>query len=137
MIRNRAPFWLLAAAGLAVAGCSSRPEPIKPRTTQTVTLDGEKKLVPVKTKLFEQITLELPPIKVRGYRWQLFSHDARVFQQVTEVLPPTSPERGPTVAFIAIHVVDRSLMRFLLLREGAAKESLPVDSQDLILSVGE
>ena len=122
---------------LEAVGCASKPEPIKPRSAQTVVLAGEKKSIPVRTRLYEQLTLELPPVKEEGYRWELFSHDARVFQQVTALVPATGPEHGPTVSFIAIHVVPRSLVRFLLVKSDRVKESAVVDGQDVIVTVEE
>ncbi|HVS51745.1 MAG TPA: hypothetical protein VHD62_05265 [Opitutaceae bacterium] len=130
--------FLLACGALvllfAFGGCASEPK-LKAQTHATFALDAEKKTTVVKTRFAEEIKLELPPIAEPGFHWQLFAHDARCLHQTSEISAPAGPQRISTVTFIAIRIVPRTLVRFLLVNDDAGLEATPVDRQDVTVQI--
>lgn len=129
------------AIGLALlfsAGCASSA--VKQIGAATVPLNATKTKTEIATKVGFLVTLELPPVELAGYGWQVFMLDTRFLQQRTEVKPPATPEGRPTVSFLAIRTTERmgtskTTVRFLLTKQDGAKETQPVDGHDAIFVI--
>ena len=125
---------LLTVLLLAAAGCEGTPQ-VKVLSRASFVLDAEKKKTTVATHVAEEVTLQLPPIPVAGYHWQIFAHDARFLKQTSEITAPQGPERISSVRFVALRQVPRTLVRFLLIKESEAKETQPIDEHDVTVTI--
>jgi hypothetical protein len=129
-------FVALFGAGLLLSGgCTTQPQ-LKVLTRAAFTLDAAKKRTEITTKIAEEIKLTLPPVLAEGFRWEIFAHDSRYLRQTSEITPPQGPERICSVTFLALNPTPRSTMiSFLLVPAGSAKESQPVDRHDVVVTI--
>lgn len=123
----------LVALVLAAA-CSTRPPEIKAQGSVPIALSAEQKTTSASVKLFNEIVLTLPPPKAPGYVWQIAFHDVRFLKQTTDIRLAATNGAGPTISFIAKNP-GRTRLRFVLVPEGPARETRPVDQQDIILTI--
>ena len=125
---------LLFSIGLALAGagCASNPE-LKATTEATVVLDGVKKKGALTVDLLTEVRIQLPPVETAGYSWQLFSADFRYLKQLSEVTAEGSPPVAK-VKFLSVRT-GRTLLRFLLVKATDSKETDPIDSQEILLTI--
>jgi hypothetical protein len=130
--------WFAALFGIVLVllgGCATQPQ-IKVLTRAAFTLDAVQKRTEIATKIAEEIKLTLPPIRADGYQWEIFAHDSRYLRQTSEITPPEGRERISSVTFLALNPTARTtLIRFLLVPVGNAKESQPVDSHDVAVKI--
>lgn len=127
---------LLATLWLAGAGCATKPPELKATRTIPVVLETAKKSTAVTAQIATELKLELPPVKVAGFRWQVFAHDPRFLKQTSEVTPTTGVPGGSSVTFLVLGLSPRpTKIRFLLVREDTPKENNPVDIHDVIVTV--
>jgi hypothetical protein len=122
---------------LLLAGCASTA--VKQLGAVTVPLDAGKTKTEISAKLGFLITLELPPVELAGYGWQVFMLDSRFLRQTTELKPAAAGARQ-TVTFFAIKATDRTAggkttIRFLLTKLDGAKEAQPIDGHDAIFVI--
>jgi hypothetical protein len=110
---------------LALAACETHPK-LETKGTVPITLSSDQKAPIFNAKLFNLITITLPPPKQPGYGWQIGSHDAQLLQQKTELLPSTTPGNGPTISFIA-RAPGRARVRFQLLPNTATRVADPLE----------
>ena len=108
---------------------------LTPKRTITVALDLESKTTPVTAKVGDLVTLELPPVELAGYGWQLFLHDARFLKQMTEILPPATAGGRPTVSFYVLRASPKSLIRFLLVKQDGSREAQPIDGHHVVFKI--
>jgi hypothetical protein len=130
----RRALGLLAAASLLLAGCGAGPT-VKPLKTVVVPLELAKTRTIVKAQVGDLLKLELPPVELAGYGWQIFQHDSRFLQQTGDVKPPATADGRPTATFLALKPTPRTTMRFLLVKLDGAKEAQPIDGHDVIFSI--
>lgn len=124
---NRFPLraWGLVAGVLAFAACESHPK-LEPKGAVALTLSSGQKTAFFNAKLFNVITITLPPSPQPGYAWQIGSHDARLLQQKTELIPSATSGSGPTISFIA-RAPGRARVRFQLLPDNGARVADPLE----------
>jgi hypothetical protein len=132
---GRRPLALFAAGLVAVAGCASAPPEAKPRREITAPLAVGKTKTVVRLKVGDLVKLELPPVDLAGYGWQVFMHDSRYLHQKTEITPPATPGGRPTVSYLAIKQTPKTTVRFLLVKLDNAKETQPVDGHDVVFMI--
>jgi hypothetical protein len=127
---------LLLSAGGAhlLLGCETAAV-VKPVRTVVVPLDATKTRTNVAAHVGELLKLELPPVEVAGYGWEIFQHDSRFLKQTEDVKPPVNAGGRSTVAFLAVVPTQRTAMRFLLVKLDGAKEAQPIDGHDVVFSI--
>ncbi len=110
-----------------------------PRASKTVVLDGDKKATRVTAAEGQELVLQLPRVTAAGYRWRIFSHDARFLKLVTDVTPSTTGDGNSTLTFLGLRATSgRALrVRFLLVREDTTSDGNPIDSQDVSIVLEE
>lgn len=138
MIRRILPAWALGLIVFAAAGCASSG--VRQIGTATVPLNTDKTRTDIAAKVGYLITLELPPVELAGYGWQVFMHDSRYLSQKSEIIPPKGPGGRSTVSFFAIRNTERigtgkTTIRFLLTKQDGAKEAQPIDGHDAVFSI--
>lgn len=127
---------LLATLWLTGAGCATKLPELKATRTIPVELDTAKKFTAVTAQFATELKLELPPVKVAGFRWQVFAQDTRFLKQTSEVTPTPGVPGGSSVSFLVINLAQRpTKIRFLLIEEANAKGNSPVDVHDVIVTI--
>jgi hypothetical protein len=134
LIRLHLAACLAIGTLLAGVGCSSATT-LKELGRATVALETSQSRTNVATKVGYLMTLELPPVELGGYGWQVFMHDARFLRQTTEITRPPPGATRPTVSFFALRATDKATVRFLLIKLDGAKEAQPVDAHDVIFMI--
>ncbi len=126
---------VLAAAALsAAAGCGTPQAKVKQEVT--VPLDVTKTRTVIAAHVGDLVKLELPPVELAGYGWQVFLLDSRYLKQRTEILPPAAPGGRATVSFLATQATPgKTTVRFLLVKLAAAREAQPVDGHDAVFTI--
>jgi hypothetical protein len=138
MTRRSLIGWLVATLVLLGAGCGSPA--LKPKREVTLALEVGKTKTVFPVKVGDLLTLELPPVDLAGFGWQVFMKDARFLQQRTEVIPPKTQEGRPTVKFLALAGTGRAAngrttVRFLLIKQDGSRETQPIDGYDVIFTI--
>lgn len=136
MTRRRYLVVLIAAWCAGASGCNTAPPELKAIRTVPFVLDATKKTTAVTAHVAEEIKLTLPPIAEPGFQWQLFAHDTRFLKQTSEVTLPTDPGISAVVTFLVLRPAARpTRIRFFLVGEKRAKESRPVDTHEVLVSI--
>jgi hypothetical protein len=127
-------FAVLFCAGLlSLSGCkSAAPEPTR---SVTLSLEIGKTRTSLTARVGDVITLELLPVELAGYGWQVFLLDTRFFKQLSEVTPPAAGATRPTVRLRALAPTQKTTIRFLLVKLDGAKETQPIDGHDAVFSI--
>jgi hypothetical protein len=138
MIRRTFVALAFGLALFGAAGCASSG--VQQIGAVTVPLNADKTRTDVAAKVGYLITLELPPVELAGFGWQVFMHDARFLTQKSEITPAKAPGGRATLSFLAIRSTERvgtgkTTIRFLLTKQDGAKEAQPVDGHDVVFSI--
>ena len=106
---------------------------MKPSGEVAVPLDATKKRGSVRVQLANLITFTMPPA-APGFGWEIAFHDPRFLKQRTEILPPKVAGEGSTVAFLATNV-GATRLRFVLVPVSTDRSVLPIDQQDIAVTI--
>ncbi len=135
LIRPTVFFVLVSALWLALAGCGTpTPPEIKAVGSATVTVDATNRRTSARVALANEVTLVLPPANPAGYVWQISAHDSRFLKQRTEITADADPEKGSTVAFLALRL-GLTRIRFVLVKSAGQREIDPVDFREVELTI--
>ena len=123
----------LSAGGLALAGCATRRDNLKPNAAVRLVVDPAKKSTTASLRERNLLELTLPPPPA-GHEWQVSYHDMRYTKQMTPIQPPAQPGQGATVSFLALHY-GRTSLAFVLLPITDSRIADVVGQHVVVLSI--
>lgn len=118
---------------VGLLGCASKPQEIKPKGTVAITLTKEKKVNAVAVKLEHLLVITLPPTDP-AFVWELVFHDTRYLKQLSDFKSSGVDGEGSSISFFT-SVPGKTKLKFLLTPVGNARETRPVDQQDLTVQI--
>lgn len=133
-LRSVVSVTLLGALLALVPGCASGPKFDAKRTVAVALETGKTKTV-VNAKVGDLTKLELPPVELPGFGWQIFLLDTRYVKQMSEITPAATPGGRGTLSIFAVRAVPKTTVRLLLVKLDGAKTTQPVDGHDIVFSI--
>lgn len=118
------------AAAVFAAGCTSSAPVIKPKGKSSIPVQTDVVRPEGKARLFDEVTVHLPPIKSPGSSWTIVLNDERYLEPRGPIV--SEPDGGAAATFLALRAGRRTI-RFFALPPG--KEAVPTQRYEIRVSV--